>query len=291
MKKIFKYIIDKFKKSPDPINEYIQNGRVPWTRGYLIYRNKYITDQINSVESLRMFNQKSIESDYGQNLDERVVEYPYLFSCLHGFNGKILDAGSTFNYEFILNQAVLCNPKTKLTILTYAPEKKSFTQRGISYLYSDLRDIPIRDEFFDCVVSQSTIEHIDMDNSIYGYDISNSANEKGKSYEYLFAIREMLRVLKKGGRLLITFPFGKFENHEFFQQFDDEMLAKAEELLNEMGEYELTFFKYEQSGWRFAARDELGNVKSYNPHTGRGRGEDGAAHCRSVCCIEFIKQK
>ena len=70
-----------------------------------------------------------------------------------------------------------------------------------SYVYGDLRKLPFKDEFFDIVVSQSTIEHIDMNNSIYGYDIDYNKKVEVKSYEFLSAIKEMLRVLKPEGTL------------------------------------------------------------------------------------------
>jgi SAM-dependent methyltransferase len=200
---------------------------------------------------------------------------------------KLLDAGSTFNYEFILNH--LDFNKVELSILTYAPESPNFNEKKISYVYADLREIPFRDEYFDVVLSQSTIEHIDMDNSIYGYQLQHHENQETKSYEYLKAIAEMFRVLKKGGKLLLTFPFGKFENHGFFQQFDEEMLNRILTFLDEQGTYTTNFFRYLPNGWIACEKEDCKDVESFNPHTGKGKGTDGAAHCRSICCISFQK--
>jgi SAM-dependent methyltransferase len=214
------------------------------------------------------------------------VEYPWIFSRISSEKTRILDAGSTFNFPEIMD---LENLKHKeLSILTFFPEAYNFYQKRISYVYADLREIPYKDEYFGEVVCQSTIEHIDMDNSMYGYDIDKAKDEK-KSFEYLKAMNELLRVLKKGGLLLLTFPYGKFENHGFFQQLDREMLQSIEDILKKSGDYSLSFLMYSVNGWSFVSREQCEVSESYNPHTGRGKGNDGAAHCRGVCCIEFRK--
>lgn len=274
-------------KSTHIQKEYLANGQIPWSKGYNEYKISTITKNIEDKNLLHGFKNKEIPSGYGYRLDERVVEYPWLFSKLPDNEGKLMDAGSTFNFDFIVNQRVLENKN--LTILTFAPENNCYYKKRISYVFDDLRNLPFRNELFDVVVSQSTIEHIDMDNSIYGYSYEHNENQKKKSYEYVKAIQEMLRVLKPKGMILLTFPFGKFENHGFFQQFDEEMLDRILKLFSIHGNYEIDFFKYENLGWRFAKKEELRNVFSYNPHNGMGKQDDNAAHCRSIACIKFIK--
>ncbi len=269
----------------EKVNNYVNAGRIPWSKGYEEYKYQFIKNEINSTKSLSFFKNKSLPDNYAVGLDERSVEYPWIFSKISENKSIILDAGSTFNFDFVVEHPQI--KKKDLTIYTFYPEKNCFFKNRISYVYGDLRNLYFKEESFDEIVSQSTIEHIDMDNSIYGYDEKNTKEEK--SYEFLKAVREMLRVLKPGGKLLITFPFGKYEYHGFFQQFDDEMLQKILNLFLDRGKFIVEFIKYEKSGWRFATKDELSQIESYNPHTGKGKGIDGAAHCRSIACIEFIK--
>ena len=99
----------------------------------------------------------------------------------------------------------------------------------------------------------------------------------------------MIRVLKRKGTLLVTFPYGKFENHGFFQQFDNEMLDRILNIFKSFGSCNVTFFEYKKDSWNFTNKEDLVDVVSYNPHTGQGKLEDGAAHCRSVACLHFIK--
>lgn len=276
------------EKITDKISIYKKNGSIPWSEGYVEYKIKAINETLTDSEILKSFEEKRLPNSFGIGLDERIVEYPWIFSILKDLKNKeILDAGSTFNFEFILEKSLV--KENKLTIATYAPENPNFNHLGISYVYTDLRNTFFRDLYFDVIVSHSTIEHIDMDNSIYGYEITHLKDEEKKSYEYLSAVNEFLRILKPNGTLILTFPFGKFENHGFFQQFDTEMVDKIITLFKEFGTSELCFFKYLKDGWKVSSQEECSNSTSYNPHTGRGKGEDGAAHCRGICCIKFTK--
>lgn len=266
---------------------YFQNGQIPWSDGYWDYRNEQIAQSIADSKILDMLRQGILPGRFGYRLDERIVEYCWIFSQLPQEKIKLLDAGSTFNHEFIISNLDLS--QIELSILTYAPEYPNFNEKRISYIYADLRDMPLRSEYYDVVVSQSTIEHIDMDNSMYGYEMDYHQEKGVKSYEYLKAVSEMLRVLKKGGKLLLTFPYGKYENHGFFQQFDEEMLDRILYLLDEKGKYVTYFFRYLPDGWVACKKEDCKDIEAFNPHTGRGKGTDGAAHCRSICCISFQK--
>lgn len=283
-------IIRKIIKSQNyeiksPIELYLRNGRVPWSFGYSEYKEKYIKEVLQNDQIIECFKTGSLPDNYGLGIDDRSVEYPWIFSKIDNKKQRFLDAGSTFNYEYIIEQEILKDKE--ITIFTYFPEHNCFFHRRVSYLYGDLRDMMFKDSCFDLIVCHSTIEHIDMDNSMYGYTMENCVTDK--SYEYLKAVDEMLRVLVPDGKLLLTFPYGIFENHGFFQQFDEEMLGKLTDNLAGKGKFNLTFFKYEPSGWRFATQVEINEVVSYNPHTGIGKGSDGAAHSRGIACIEFIK--
>ena len=128
-----------------------------------------------------------------------------------------------------------------------------------------------------------------MDNSMYGYELGHISDKDSKSYEYLKVITELERVTQQKGKILLTFPYGIFENHGFFQQFDKEMVQKIIDVLSSTCNCSKQFMKYEEEGWRFANENDCANAKSYNPHTGKGKGNDGAAHSRAICFIEALK--
>lgn len=279
----------KIRNNQTALDEYLHSGREPWSPGYYIHKEKLIKKILSDKNELLAFSEKQLENGFGLRVDERVVEYPWIFSKLNPAPAKLLDAGSTFNFDFIVDLPLI--KKKDLSIFTYYPEGKNFAKNRISYLYGDLREMPFRDKWFDEIVCQSTIEHIDMDNSIYGYETGSDKITGQPSYEYLKAIKELIRILKPGGKLLLTFPFGKFEQHGFFQQFNSEMLEQIILVMNKHGKAETDFFKYEKEGWKKSKKEDVANSFSYNPHTGLGKSDDGAAHCRAVCCIEFINEK
>lgn len=271
------------------IKKYLNCGRIPWTIGYNEYKWQEIQKTLNNYTLISSFNHIPILENYGVGIDERVVEYPWIFSNLSNRPCKLLDAGSTFNFKTILDHSII-SVKEK-TIITYYPEYPNYNNLKINYIYSDLREIPIKDEYYDEIVCQSTLEHIDMDNSIYGYNADFKSIPSEKSYEYLKVVKELIRVLKPGGILLITIPFGTFENHGFFQQFDYEM---ADHIINSCksgGSVVDQYFIYKLGGWEFSTRIECQESKSFNPHTGIGKGVDNAAHSRAICCIKFSKNK
>lgn len=280
-----------FKKMLSPFRKliYKYTGKKPWSYGYNDERWSIIGKSIRDKTLLEQFSNKIIPPYYGVGFDERIIEYPWIFSKLGISQDKhVLDAGSTFNFPEIALHPVF--EKNNLSIFTFYPEPVNFIHKRISYIFGDLREMPFKENQFHQVICQSTIEHVDMDNSIYGYDIKKNENQNRKSYEYLKVIDELIRVLGRNGKLLLTFPYGKFENHGFFQQFDEEMVSKILEKLTPAGKSSIDYIQYSANGWNFSDADSCKNSESFNPHTGQGKGTDNAAHCRAVCCIEFIKK-
>lgn len=299
LKKIIKKVYSYYsKQDARKIKEYrnkekdffLKNGQIPWSEGYGAHKEESIIGSISANSILQEFFNKKTIPNYGYRLDERIVEYPWIFANLKKENTVFLDAGSTFNFDYLLNNELIENKE--IYIYTFYPEDKSYNHKRISYVYGDLRNLPFKNDYFEEIVCQSTIEHIDMDNSMYGYELKSTLNSvTDKSYDYLKVINELLRVLKSDGQLLLTFPYGKFENHGFFQQFDEEMLARITDKMKGLGSYDLTFFKYLPEGWIVASQEDCNDAESYNPHTQMGKKNDFAAHSRAICCLKFIKRQ
>jgi glycosyltransferase involved in cell wall biosynthesis/SAM-dependent methyltransferase len=215
----------------------------------------------------------------GSGFDERVVEYAWFLAQDPG--GRTLDAGSTLNHAHVLEQ-VLPRVAT-LHVVTLAPEPVSFPDRGVRYTYADLRELPYPDDSFDTVVSLSTLEHVGMDTSPYGVE---SAPTTDPRRELRRALEELARVVRPGGKLLVTVPYGRREDHSWFRQFDaadvEDLIASARARTAS-----LDVFRYTAEGWQRSSREAAAAERYHDHRTNPETPADRAAAARAVACIRL----
>jgi hypothetical protein len=236
---------------------YAARGGRPFGTGYGLYQQRFIGGVLANAELLGRFARgEALPAGYGIGLDERCVEYPWLVAQLNPGPGTLLDAGSTLNRELLLSLPIV--QAKVLHILTLAPEDACFWQRGISYLYHDLRSLLVRDAFYDTIVCLSTLEHVGCDNSAYTGD---AAHREDRREDYLIALGELVRVLKPTGTLLITVPYGAYCNLGVQQQFDGAMLERMREALRPYGEIRETFYRYSSRGWTTALEKDCADCQ------------------------------
>lgn len=294
------FLLDKIKlirgKTPKQLlQNYVKQGRVPWSPGYDLYKQRLITQTLKDKELLTQFKlNQSLPQNYGYGVDERCVEYPWLFSHFSQQTETVLDAGSVLNHEFILEQPIF--EHKKLHILTLAPEGNCFYQKGIGYIYDDLRKIPIQDHYYDVVVCLSTLEHIGCDNSLY---INNEAYQEKQLQDFTQVMQELNRVLKPGGSLFLSVPYGKYKNYGIFQQFDQKLLGQAIKAFGTTQKTQETFYQYTSQGWQVSNAEACVNCeytewianlwKTKQTPSAKLIDPDNAAAARAVACIHFIK--
>jgi SAM-dependent methyltransferase len=255
-------------------------GKRPWTRGYVPYRDRFISTVLRSGT----FDPRALPQGYGVGLDERAIEYPWLFARLPRGAGRLLDAGSVLNYDFLLTRNDM--KAKKVFISTLAPESRAFWKYGISYVFEDLRETCFRDGFFDWVVSLSTIEHIGLDNTlIYTKDGSKRENIPDA---YLTAVKEYGRILKKGGLLYLSFPFGAYKNHGWFQVFDDPMIDRVIDVFSPSSVAEL-IFRYEPGGWKISNREESGRAVCFDATARKNYKKGYPSFSEAIACLELKK--
>jgi SAM-dependent methyltransferase len=268
---------------------------VPWSPLYDALWATAISRNLADESLVNRFRrQKPLPAGYGFGIDERCVEYPWLLAHLPPEARVILDAGSALNYDFVIGQPAF-RGKT-VHILTLAPESYCFWKRGVSYLFGDLRDIPTRDAFYDVVVCISSLEHVGCDNVLYTH---RDADRENRPDDFLRAIGELRRVLKPGGTLLLTAPYGVYRHFGFQQQFDAALLARAVDAFGMKREFEQAFYRYTAQGWTAAEQEDCTDcehvawvAQAWQKHEWPETipvEPDLAAAARAVACVRLVK--
>ncbi|MFN8224005.1 MAG: methyltransferase domain-containing protein [Gaiellales bacterium] len=167
--------------------------------------------------------------------DERVVEIPWVLSRLGA--GTTLELGYA-NAEDAYLAALLACDLERLVGVDLAERSLD----GLEGVTADARALPFADETFETILVVSTLEHIGADNSVYGLAAEDDPTAR------LEALRELRRVLRSDGRLLITVPLGEPGDHGWFRQDDvagwTELFSRAGLFVEEQEAYELG-----EEGW------------------------------------------
>ena len=263
----------------DRIAGFLRNGAKPWTPGYEEYKWENIKRAMAENFDALIGTEK-----YGYRVDERVVELPWLISRLPAGKGTMLDAGSALNHPPVLRHPKVQEKKLFISTLSY--EGSAWPELGISYVYEDLRRTCFREDFFDCIACISTIEHVGMDNTLL-YTSDASKKEQNRD-DYLLFLDVLRSRLKQGGKLYLSFPFGKARDHGWFQVFDagmvDDVIARFQP-----ASYLETVFYYSDDRWHISTREKAADAACFDINVQKKYELDYLAFSRSVLCLELTK--
>jgi SAM-dependent methyltransferase len=251
-----------------------------WTPEYANTHVEFVSTALDDQGLLDLFRTAAeLPERYGVGFDERVVEWPWLLA--NGLHGRTLDAGSVLNHEHVITRVL--RRVENLHVVTLKPEEAAFNRLGVSYVYADLRDLPYRDGYFDTVASISTLEHVGMDNSLYGVDEPRAADPE---HETARAVVELYRVLAPRGRLLLSVPYGVVEDHGWFRQFGQDDVGR---LIAAVGTSPTStaVYEYSRSGWQLSDLESAADARYNDPHADDTPAPDGAAAARAVVCLRF----
>lgn len=195
--------------------------------------------------------------------DERVVEIPWVLSRLRPA-GRVLEVGYAFAEPAYL--AGLLRAGVELAGVDLASREVE----GMETVTADVRELPFPERSFDQVLLVSTLEHVGADNTVYGLATEHDGAAR------LAALRELRRVLRRDGSLLVTVPLGEPGDHGWFRQEDERgwtrLYARAGFFVEELEAYELA-----PDGWRAAPGFRAAGVRY---------GERGPA-ASAVLCAEL----
>ena len=170
--------------------------------------------------------------------DERLVEVPWVLSRLR--SGRVLEIGYAFAEPAYIAALVEADPGELV-----GADLAEAEVPGFETVVADARALPFPDTSFDQVLLVSTLEHIGADNEVYGVD--GAADETGRAA----ALRELRRILRPSGSLLVTVPLGEPGDYGWFRQEDirgwTRLFTGAGFFVEEQEAYELG-----DDGWRAA---------------------------------------
>jgi SAM-dependent methyltransferase len=262
---------------------YWARRRIPWSAGYHTSKKRSIEA---AIEQQAVTRGRDLPVGFGIALDERVVEYPWIFGHLletEKTRPRMLDAGSILNHDFILSRAPFRGGD--LTIMTLAPEKYCRWYAGFSYVYGDLRETFFKDQTFDIIICISTIEHVGLDNTLLY--TSDQQRAESDATGFIAAAREFRRILKPGGTCYVSFPVGKRQNLGWYQVFDEPMVQELIAAFRPIS-YQVEYFRYSEFGWQRSNADGVRDAVVFDLHSGQGRGNDRAASSRAIACLRLM---
>ncbi len=92
-------------------------------------------------------------------------------------------------------------------------------------------------------------EHVGCDNTAY---TENGTYREHSLEDFVLVMRELRRVPRLGGTLLLTVPFCVYRDFGAFQQFDRKLLSRAVEAFRKTSEVTEVFYRHTARGWDVA---------------------------------------
>lgn len=132
------------------------------------------------------------------NPTDRYLEYPFALNCLPKVPARVLDVGCAGSF-FPLLLAAFGYETYGIDIRNYAITNK-ISIPDFKFVRENIISTGFPDSYFDAIIVISAIEHMGLGGR-YGIKEDLSADRK--------AVQEMHRILRPGGSLILTFPFGK----------------------------------------------------------------------------------
>jgi len=215
---------------------------------------------------LHLAGSTALQMPWAHNLSERIVEYPFVLRNLDlAKGGLVLDVGCGSSY-FPPILASLGYQTYGIDLEDYPAETPNF-----KFVKADVRRTGFPDAFFDRILVISTMEHVGIKHFRISPSLPGSA-DVGADRE---AMQELVRILKPGGKILITVPFGKIgrviRNYQRF--YTSNSLAM---LLNGVSLETEEYYAKKGLSWVRVAKERASEI------------EEGSANY-AVACIVAVK--
>ena len=182
---------------------------------------------------------------------ERIIEKAWVLRQLARIplSAKLLDIGCT---ESILSIELASSgfQVTGIDVRPYPLEHPNFM-----FVRADLCNSQLEPESYDVIIALSAIEHIGL--GFYGDPVGKPSDKS--------AMREVYRLLKPGGQLLITVPFGVRAVLPLHRIYDRPLLRGL------LRRFKMEKFEYgvrlDDKTWVTPATEKKAAAQTHHPHT------------------------
>lgn len=198
-------------------------------------------------------------------LNDRTLEWPWVLKAAKEMENKglVLDVGSS-NTPLPLDLENLGFDVKALDINA----SKTIIGKNINVIASDIRNIPLPDNSLDLITCVSVLEHIGVKGR-YGTKENDSDGD-------MKAMCEMSRLLKPGGCLLITIPYGSRDVLPVNKCYNRE---RTNRLFKGLKKTNVEFFIYAKGqGWTKSTEADAEKVNWY------------LSPWYSIGCFKLVKQ-
>ncbi len=175
--------------------------------------------------------------------DERIVETPLMFSHISLSKKRILDIGCRYSL-FSIQLASLGHEVHGIDINDYRRKHPNF-----HFHKADILKSGYQKNYFDLVTSISTIEHIGL----------GRYNDKKDIKGDIKTLKEVYRIVKPGGQVLITLPFGKPANTDWYRVYN---LERVRRLFTGFKIIKRYVFQNKNGSWVPAIIKDMENIDS-----------------------------
>ncbi|OGF41635.1 hypothetical protein A2531_06365 [Candidatus Falkowbacteria bacterium RIFOXYD2_FULL_34_120] len=171
---------------------------------------------------------------------DRSLEYPWIIKNIDITGGRLLDVGST-SCDLFSN---ILPKKIEIHGINLNPQNPN--NKNIKFKYGDIRQTDYENNYFDCITCISVLEHIGV-----GGRYNSGEDPEGDKK----AMQEMRRILKPGGTLLLTIPYGAKDVLPINKLYNKERIKKLYEGYEILEQKFLKFYK-KYGLWLEASEEE-----------------------------------
>lgn len=180
-----------------------------------------------------------------ERVPERIVEYPFVFKHVTKLKeGRILDVGCYGSY--------LLTELASLGYEVYGIDIRQFPVQypNVKFIKGNICKTKFPNAFFDMIIAVSTIEHIGIKEP-YG-DVEDLEGDKK-------TVKEMTRILKPAGKMLITVPYGKSGTETPYRVYNE---LSLKELLSGLKIENIEYFALKNGYWLPTSKVEAEKIET-----------------------------